>query len=366
MFAIKATNKLLKVISLHTPKSKVRFLHPPIFSLLRQNTRCLYTPTTTSDKKNEKLAARLVAGAPTSVQPYLKLMRLDRPIGTWLLFWPCGWGIASAAPAGCFPDPYMLALFGTGAVIMRGAGCTINDMWDRDIDSKVARTKDRPLVSGDVSMKAAWVFLAGQLSLGLGVLLQLNWYSVFLGASSLGLVITYPLMKRFTYWPQFVLGLTFNWGVLLGHSAIKGYVDLPICLPLYVAAVCWTIIYDTIYAHQDRDDDSRLGIKSTALKFDRDTKLWLSGFSAVMMGGVVASGILNEMAWPYYASVALVGTHLVSQLTTLDIDNASDCSNKFISNAQVGLILFCGIVLGTVFKKNKDKNDTKAIIPLVS
>ena len=166
MFAIKATNKLLKVISLHTPKSKVRFLHPPIFSLLRQNTRCLYTPTTTSDKKNEKLAARLVAGAPTSVQPYLKLMRLDRPIGTWLLFWPCGWGIASAAPAGCFPDPYMLALFGTGAVIMRGAGCTINDMWDRDIDLKVARTKDRPLVSGDVSMKAAWVFLAGQLSLG--------------------------------------------------------------------------------------------------------------------------------------------------------------------------------------------------------
>ncbi|XP_044264078.1 4-hydroxybenzoate polyprenyltransferase, mitochondrial [Tribolium madens] len=350
MLALRTANSLIKVVNFRAPKIKVR-------TILTPNIHCISTTTVCFDKKNETLPAKIVDRAPKSVQPYLKLMRLDKPIGTWLLFWPCGWGIASAASPGCFPDLYMLALFGTGAVIMRGAGCTINDMWDRDIDSKVTRTKGRPLVNGDVSMKAAWVFLAGQLSLGLAVLLQLNWYSVFLGASSMGLVISYPLMKRFTYWPQLVLGLTFNWGILLGYSAIKGHVDLPVCLPLYLASVCWTIIYDTIYAHQDRADDYKLGIKSTALKFDRDTKLWLSGFSAVMMGGVVLSGIMNEMAWPYYASTALVATHLISQLLTLNIDNASDCSNKFVSNAQVGLILFCGIVLGNYFKKDKDKKD---------
>lgn len=351
MLSLRILNKAIKVININVPKSKVRLVLP-------SNIRNVSTTTTYFTKKKETLPARIVGSAPTKVQPYLKLMRLDKPIGTWLLYWPCGWGIAAAAPAGCFPDPYMLILFGTGAVIMRGAGCTINDMWDRDIDSKVERTKDRPLVNGDVSLKAAWVFLAGQLSLGLAILLQLNWYSVFLGASSLGLVISYPLMKRFTYWPQFVLGLTFNWGVLLGYSAIKGYVDLPVCLPLYLASVCWTIVYDTIYAHQDRVDDYKLGIKSTALKFDRDTKLWLSGFSSVMMGGVVLSGIMNEMAWPYYASTGLIATHLASQLFTLNIDNPSDCGNKFISNAQIGLILFCGIVLGNYFKKDKEKKDS--------
>jgi 4-hydroxybenzoate polyprenyltransferase len=363
MFAIIAANRLCRVINLSVPKSRVRLLN---WKAAPADVRCLCT-SAVNYKKNEKLAARIVNATPLSIQPYLKLMRLDRPIGTWLLYWPCGWGIASAASPGCLPDPYMLALFGTGAIIMRGAGCTINDMWDRDIDCKVARTKDRPLVNGDISMRSAWVFLAGQLSVGLAILLQLNWYSIFLGASSLSLVISYPLMKRFTYWPQFVLGLTFNWGVLLGYSAIKGHVDLPICLPLYLASVCWTIVYDTIYAHQDKLDDVKVGIKSTALKFDQDTKLWLGGFSTVMMGAVVLSGVMNQMAWPYYAAAALVSTHLAAQLATLDIDNPGDCANKFISNAQVGFIMFCGIVLGTLFKRDKEKSDkTKTMIPLMS
>lgn len=340
-----------------------RILYPS--SVCLQDTRYVNTQINQNVPGELKLAARLVNRAPKHVQPYLKLMRLDKPIGTWLLFWPCTWSIASAAPAACFPDLYMLTLFGTGALIMRGAGCTINDMWDRDIDAKVIRTADRPLVNGDIAMKQAWMFLAGQLSLGLIILLQMNWYSIFLGASSLGLVVTYPLMKRITYWPQLVLGFTFNWGALLGCSAIKGYVDWPVCLPLYFAGVCWTIIYDTIYAHQDRKDDLLLGIKSTAIKFDRDTKTWLSCFSGTMISSLIASGIMNEQTWPYYAAVGLISTHIATQIITLNIDNPSDCASKFISNAQVGLILFCGIVLGNLMKKEK-KEDKVLEVPISS
>lgn len=321
-----------------------------------------------SDKvigKKVTLASLLVDKSPKSVQPYLKLARLDKPIGTWLLFWPCGWGIASAAAPGCFPDLQMLALFGTGALIMRGAGCTINDMWDKDIDGKVKRTAERPLVNGDISMKQAWIFLAGQLTLGLTVLLQLNWYSVILGASSMLLVTTYPLMKRITYWPQLMLGFTFNWGALLGYSAITGSVDIPICAPLYLAGVCWTIFYDTIYAYQDRKDDLQLGIKSTAIKFDNNAKFWLSGFASTMVGSLLLSGVMNSMAWPYYGALGLLSTHLATQIVTLNIDNPYDCASKFISNAQVGVILFIGIMLGTLFKKNKDSSEKISVRPLV-
>ncbi|XP_066249086.1 4-hydroxybenzoate polyprenyltransferase, mitochondrial [Euwallacea similis] len=309
----------------------------------------------------EKFASRLVNNSPKSIQPYLKLMRLDRPIGSWLLFWPCGWGIASAATAGCFPDLYLLSLFGAGAVIMRGAGCTINDMWDRDIDAKVARTKDRPLVSGAVSMKQALMFLGVQLSMGLAILMQMNWYSLVLGASSLGLVISYPLMKRFTYWPQLMLGFTFNWGALLGFSAVQGCVDICICLPLYCAGVCWTIIYDTIYALQDREDDLKIGIKSTAIKFKEDTKVWLTGFSMIMSSSLIYSGIMNSQTWPYYAGITLVAAHLAHQIVSLNINNPADCSKKFISNTWVGFILFCSIVLGNYLKPVKVEKTKKLI-----
>lgn len=282
--------------------------------------------------------------------PYGRLMRIDRPIGSWLLFWPCGWSIALSAPAGCWPDPLMLTLFGAGAFIMRGAGCTINDMWDRDIDAKVERTKSRPLVSSEISTQDAWVFLSAQLGLGLLILLQLNWYSIVLGASSLSLVILYPLMKRVTHWPQLVLGMTFNWGALLGWSATQGSVLWSACLPLYLAGVCWTVVYDTIYAHQDKVDDILLGIKSTAIRFGDHTKLWLSGFSTAMIGGLITSGVVCGQTWPYYSAVGLISGHLAHQIYSLDIHNAKDCANKFISNHQVGLILFVGIVLGTLYK----------------
>lgn len=300
-----------------------------------------------------KLAEWLVTKSPKALKPYLRLARYDKPIGSWLLYWPCGWSIASAANPGCMPDLYLLTLFGAGAFIMRGAGCTINDMWDRDIDKRVSRTSTRPLVNGDLSMIKAWSFLTIQLTIGLTVLMQLNWFSVFLGASSMFLVITYPLTKRITYWPQLMLGLTFNWGALLGYSAVKNYVDLSICLPLYVAGVCWTIFYDTIYAHQDRRDDLTVGIKSTAIKFGKDSKLWLTGFGCTMLNGLIVSGLMNEQTWPYYASLTLIGSHLASQLFTLNINDPNNCAERFLSNAYVGLILFVGIVIGNYLKTEK-------------
>lgn len=220
----------------------------------------------------------LLSGLKQDMNPYARLVRFDRPIGkylkknslnfelhflqlkfiayylaqigSWLLFWPCGWSIALSATAGELPDLKTLALFGAGAMIMRGAGCTINDLWDKDIDAKVERTKNRPLVNNEIKPLDAWVFLSGQLSVGLMVLLQLNWTSIVIGACSMSLVTVYPLMKRITYWPQFVLGMTFNYGALLGWCAAQGSIDLAACLPLYIAGISWTIIYDTIYAHQ--------------------------------------------------------------------------------------------------------------------
>ncbi|XP_075879121.1 4-hydroxybenzoate polyprenyltransferase, mitochondrial [Nelusetta ayraudi] len=299
-------------------------------------------------------AASVVNSAPASVQPYLRLMRLDKPIGTWLLYLPCTWSIALASDPGCLPHLGMLSLFGTGALLMRGAGCTINDMWDKDFDKKVARTATRPIASGEVSRMQALVFLGGQLSLALGVLLCLNYYSIALGAASLSLVFTYPLMKRITYWPQFVLGLTFNWGALLGWSAVKGSCDWSVCLPLYFSGVMWTLVYDTIYAHQDKEDDVKVGVKSTALRFQEQTKPWLSAFTVAMMSGLVTAGVNAEQTLPYYAVLSAVAAHLTHQIYTLDTNKPEDCWRKFVSNRNLGLLLFLGIVAGNLWKERKD------------
>ncbi|XP_073493365.1 4-hydroxybenzoate polyprenyltransferase, mitochondrial [Phyllobates terribilis] len=306
-------------------------------------------------------ATGMVEAMPSKVQPYLRLMRLDKPIGTWLLYLPCTWSIALAAQPGCLPDFYMLALFGAGAVLMRGAGCTINDMWDKDFDKKVARTANRPIAAGDITHFQSLVFLGGQLSLALAVLLCLNNYSIALGAASLSLVLTYPLMKRITYWPQLVLGLTFNWGALLGWAAIKGSCDWWVCLPLYASGVMWTLIYDTIYAHQDKADDVLVGVKSTALRFNEQTKPWLSGFSVAMLSGLTLTGLSCDQTVPYYAAVALIGGHLVHQIYTLDINNAADCWKKFTANRTVGFLLFLGIVLGNLWK-SKETNEVKDLL----
>ncbi|KAF8020172.1 hypothetical protein BT93_G0774 [Corymbia citriodora subsp. variegata] len=204
------------------------------------------------DGKVPKLGASWIdLYLPRKARPYAHLARLDKPIGTWLLAWPCMWSIMLAANPGSLPDLKMLMLFGSGALLLRGAGCTINDLLDRDIDVMVERTKSRPIASGLLTPFQGLCFLGFQLLLGLGILLQLNNYSRILGASSLLLVFSYPLMKRFTFWPQAYLGLTFNWGALLGWSAVKGSLDPHIVLPLYFSGVFWTLVYDTIYAHQD-------------------------------------------------------------------------------------------------------------------
>ncbi|KAK8933693.1 hypothetical protein KSP39_PZI015900 [Platanthera zijinensis] len=265
---------------------------------------------------------------PEYMQPYAFLARLDKPIGTWLLAWPCMWSITMASTPGELPDLKMLALFGSGAVLLRGAGCTINDLFDRDIDTKVERTKSRPVASGILTPFQAISFLGLQLLLGLGILLQLNNYSRILGASSLLLVFSYPLMKRLTYWPQAYLGLTFNWGALLGWTAIRESMDLGIVLPLYFSGVCWTLIYDTIYAHQDKEDDLKVGVKSTALKFGSSTKSWITGFGATCISCLTISGYNAELAWPYYPFLGAAVVQMGWQIMTVDISAKEDCNKK--------------------------------------
>ncbi|KAI3428667.1 hypothetical protein D9Q98_007490 [Chlorella vulgaris] len=281
---------------------------------------------------------------PQSWVPYAQLMRLDKPIGTWLLAWPCFWSICLAAPPGTLPDLRLLALFGSGAVLLRGAGCTVNDLWDRELDKQVERTRSRPLAAGTVTPLQAVAFLGLQLSAGLAILLQLNPYSQLLGASSLALVATYPLMKRITGWPQAFLGLTFNWGALLGWAAVHGSCDWGVVLPLYASGVCWTLVYDTIYAHQDKADDTKAGIRSTALTFGARTKQYCAGFGAASVGLLALTGHMAGCGGAYYAGVSSAAAHLAWQIGSVDLDSGLDCSRKFVSNTQLGALV-CGGIL---------------------
>jgi len=283
--------------------------------------------------------------APEVIRPYLRLARLDRPIGTWLLLLPCWWGAALATPA--WPDATMFVLFTIGAVVMRGAGCTVNDLADRKFDARVARTATRPIASGQISVLKAFVFLALQLLLGLSILLQFNAFTVALGASSLLLIVLYPFMKRITYWPQLFLGFTFNWGALLGWAAVKGELSAP-AFVLYGAGIFWTLGYDTIYAHQDKKDDVLIGVKSTALKFGDGTKPWLVGFYSITVILLAATGLLANLAWPFYSGLTLAALHLAWQIKSVDIANSKNCLRRFKSNRDFGLILLAGIIAAQV------------------
>jgi 4-hydroxybenzoate polyprenyltransferase len=229
---------------------------------------------------------------------------------------------------------------------MRGAGCTINDMWDKDFDKNVARTQNRPLASGKLTMDQAFKFLALQLSCGLGVLLTFNNYSILLGAASLPLVVIYPLMKRYTNWPQFILGLTFNWGALMGWAAVHGDLSLPHVLPLYASGVFWTLVYDTLYGYQDRADDSKLGLKSTALYLGENPQWPLTALASAMTVGLLTTGSVAGLTLPYYGGVALVGTHMLWQIWSADINNPSNLAKRFNSNSSVGLLLALSITAG--------------------
>ena len=298
------------------------------------------------------LIADAVAGnwvdrsAPSWAQPYLKLSRLDRPIGTWLLLLPCWWSIALAAPAGDWPDIDLILLFGIGAVAMRGAGCTFNDIVDRRFDALVERTRHRPLPSGQVSLVQAVLWMLGQALAGLVVLLNLKPLAIMLGIQSLMLVAIYPFMKRVTWWPQVFLGLAFNWGAVMGWAAVQNSLALAPAV-LYLAGIAWTLGYDTIYAHQDKEDDALIGVKSTARLFGTDTPLWLIGFYGFAWLSIALAGSLAGLAWPFFVLLLLFGaTHLTWQVMTLNIDDSSDCLAKFRANRDFGLIVFLAIVAG--------------------
>ena len=282
--------------------------------------------------------------APARWQPYLKLARFDRPIGAWLLLFPCWWSLALAelARGRPYPDPWYLVLFAVGAFVMRGAGCTYNDIVDRNYDASVARTASRPIPSGQVTLPQALLFGIVLSLIGLVVLLQFNEFTIWLAIASLALVAVYPFMKRYTSWPQLVLGLTFKWGALVGWSAVYGSLDLP-ALVLYAGCVLWTLGYDTIYAHQDKEDDALLGLKSTALAFGDATHNWIAGFygGAVVLWAI--AGFLAGAHLIFFTSVALVTLQLAWQVTTLDTHDAQNCLWRFRSNRDVGWGIFLGL-----------------------
>jgi len=284
--------------------------------------------------------------APAALLPYLRLARADRPIGFFLLALPCFWSVALAARSvgEPYPDPWLLVLFAVGALVMRGAGCTYNDIVDRDIDAKVARTRSRPLPSGQVTTKAATIFMLVLCLIGLAVLLSFNSFTVWLGLCVLPIVALYPFVKRISHWPQAVLGLAFNWGALLGWPAVLGRLDWP-AVVLYVGAVCWTIGYDTIYAHQDREDDGLLGLKSTALRFGRATKLWLTLLYGLAWLAITAAGLMASAGTAFLLVMIAAGAQLVWQIATLDIDDAENCLTRFRSNRDFGLIVLAAILL---------------------
>jgi 4-hydroxybenzoate polyprenyltransferase len=289
--------------------------------------------------------------APARLRPYLRLARLDRPIGSWLLLMPCWWsaGLAAVHAGEPYPDPWHVLLFFIGAFAMRGAGCTWNDIVDRDIDARVERTRSRPLPSGQVTLTQAAGFLVAQALIGLLVLLQFNSFTIYLGIASLAVVAIYPFMKRVTYWPQIVLGLAFSWGALMGWPALFGALDWR-PLVLYAGSIAWVIGYDTIYAHQDREDDALIGLKSTALLFRTRTKPVLAAFYGA---AVVLIGIAGFAAGggPIFASALVTfGAHLAWQIFRLDINDPDLCLMVFKSNRDAGLILFAGFVLDAMVK----------------
>ena len=300
----------------------------------------------------DAVARTWVATAPLMLQPYLRLARLDRPIGTWLLYWPCVYGLALGAAElqraflkGTI-DWRLLVLFAIGAIVMRGAGCTYNDIVDCDIDARVARTRGRPIPSGAVTVKQAWAFAALQCAIGFVILLCLNWYAVLVGALSLLFIAAYPFMKRITWWPQAWLGLTFNWGALLGFAAIAGRTTA-IDLVLYAGCVFWTLGYDTIYALQDIEDDALAGVKSTARLFGTHARTWIFLFY-VMAFALIASAAVFAFRSGFAALLLLPAlAHFLWQVRSLHIDEPQNALRLFRTNRDAGALIAIALIGGS-------------------
>lgn len=294
---------------------------------------------------------------------YLRLMRVDKPIGTLLCYWPSAWsilGVASYLHAP-LPDFYLLGLFALGAFTMRSAGCIVNDIWDRRYDKHVERTKTRPLTSGEVGLPAAVTLLAANLSASLFVLMQLNLPTQILGACALFPVAMYPAAKRFSNWPQAYLGVTFNWGALMGWSAVMFsstaalaastniFQFLPV-LPLFAAGVSWTLHYDTIYGFQDKEHDRKLGLKSTSLHLEKSPKKWLLGFSSLFTTNMALFGYLTSQEPIYYITLGLAAAHLLKQIAFVKLDSPESCQKQFKSNNAVGALIALGLLSSLLIK----------------
>lgn len=267
--------------------------------------------------------------------PYFRLLRLHQPTGIWLLLLPCWWSIALASTG--FPSLFLMGLFGVGAVAMRGAGCIVNDMADREFDRKVERTRSRPLASGEITLQQAFMVLLTLLCLALVIALQMNALVWLLAVASLPLVISYPFMKRITWWPQAFLGLTFNWGALMGWAAVRGTIEWPAML-LYAGGVFWTLGYDTIYAHQDKADDIHAGVKSTALRLGAQTKPYVAAFYVLATVLWTLAGTQIHGAW-FTLGMALIASQFVWQVRLVHLDDPASCMRIFRSNTTLGWLL---------------------------
>ena len=282
--------------------------------------------------------------APAWARPYLRLARADRPIGSWLLLLPCWWSASLAAVGAGAPLPNLwhVAGFAIGAVAMRGAGCTWNDLVDRDIDALVERTRSRPIPSGQVTPRAAAAFLAAQALVGFVVLLTFNAFTIATGIASLAVVAAYPFMKRITWWPQVTLGLAFSWGALMGWAAAFGRLDAPALL-LYAGSIAWVIGYDTIYAHQDREDDALIGVKSTARLFADRSRPLIAAFYALAVALIGAAGAAAGAGFVFAVGLGAFALHLAWQVRSLDVDDPARCLAVFKSNRDAGLIVFAAL-----------------------
>lgn len=296
-----------------------------------------------SDINPDKWIVRVL---PRALRPYALLMRLDRPNGVWLVLAPCWWAIAMAAPS-AVPDLRLLGLFALGALIMRGAGCVINDIIDRDLDAQVPRSASRPLPAGQVGVTQAWAFAALLCAGGLIILLQLDTFTTALGALALVPVLLYPFAKRYTNWPQAFLGITVGWGALLGWSAARGELGI-VPMLLFLGTVAWTLGWDTIYGHQDKADDARVGIRSGALHLGDAPCLWLAGFYGLALVFIAAAGWRAGLGVYFYPALLLPAVHMAWQVITLDVDAPASCLARFISNRDFGLLMFAACVAGQI------------------
>jgi 4-hydroxybenzoate polyprenyltransferase len=287
----------------------------------------------------------LILNPQSRLRPYARLMRLDAPTGTWLLLIPCWWGVAFSAET--LPNLWLMLLFAAGAVVMRGAGCVVNDIYDRELDPTVERTKQRPLASGEISLVQALLFLIALLLAGLGILLLFNRATIIMGVSSLAFVFAYPLMKRVTWWPQLFLGFAFNWGVLMGGFAVTGEIG-PSHLFAYIAGIFWTLGYDTIYAHQDARDDAFAGVKSTALLFKDKSPRMVALFYAltIVFLGLAGWAEGDGMGRGYETGLLVAACFAAVQLILWKPDDPENCARRFKANRDFGLIVLAAIVLG--------------------